>query len=281
MKGIIILAFVTLSCYTSQVFSDDHQIIFGIHPYKSTSAIYDSFGPLVKVLSKKLQMEIKIFVAPSYDQHIANIKKDKYHFFYVGPASYTMVLELPHNPIGVLEVDGSPYFHGHYITYKKNKISSLKELKGKSFAFTSPQSTMGHIVPRYELNQQGLTIDDFSEHKFLGTHDNVALAVLSGHYFAGVVKENIYFKYAKRGLKSITKTRPIPEHVFAASLKLSEQQFKIIKETMLSLEDSYEGKNILYKIKKSATAITSIKKSSYQELKKIVETFSNGNKNTP
>ena len=52
---------------------------------------------------------------------------------------------------------------------RQHDAKTLADLKGKTFAFGSPSSTSGHLMPRFFLLQDGIDPDkDFTQRRVLG-----------------------------------------------------------------------------------------------------------------
>jgi len=79
-------------------------------------------------------------------------------------------------------------FGGVILTEKNSKIKTLQDLKGNRFGAVNINSFGGWIMAQKELLNHGMKIDDFGEFKFLGSHDNVVLAVAKGEIDAGTVR---------------------------------------------------------------------------------------------
>jgi phosphonate transport system substrate-binding protein len=67
-----------------------------------------------------------------------------------------------------------------------SRVRTLEDLKGVRAAWVDRQSASGYLVVRALLRSRGVDLDAaFSDEKFLGTHDGVAQAVLSGEVDVG------------------------------------------------------------------------------------------------
>jgi phosphonate transport system substrate-binding protein len=251
--------------------SGKDKLVFGVHPFKTPPILFRSFTPIVTYLSKQLDCPVELYISPNYRAHEKKLSQGKLDFVYAGPALYANRISLtPHHYLGTIENNGSSYFHGHIIAQKDDKrVKRISDLKGKSVAFGDKNSTMSYIVPLYEMKQHNITLDSFKSYRNLGNHDDVALAVLFGTFDAGAVKEEIYNKYRPRGLKSIYRTRAIPEHVFAAHAKLSPKTVKKMQKILWSMHKSKKGMAALMRIKNSVTKISNISIDDYVALRKI------------
>lgn len=248
-------------------------LVLAVHPYLPQAEIAERFRPLAEYLSQVLNKHVEVRVGRSYDEHIELVGSNAVDFAFVGPAPYVaMVRRFGLKPmLARLEVEGTPSFHGYIVVRNESPIRTLADLKGKSFGFGDKNSTMGHIVPRYELHRTGISLSDFSRHVFLGAHFNVALAVLAGDFDAGAVKDEAYFKYRAQGLRALAKTEAIPEHVFVASSKMAPDLVEALRQALMALGTQPNGLKILRSINGRVTQLVSVKDSDFDGLRKIVD----------
>ncbi len=247
-------------------------IILGIHPYVPTKEIFKRFMPLANYLSQKIGRPVIIKISRSYENHIDLVGKDKLDIAYMGSASYIrMVNKYGKKPLlASLEINGKPYFHGKIIVQQYSPIKSLSDLIGKRFAFVNKNSTMGHLVPMSMLIQAGVTANKLGSVQFLGTHNDVALAVLVGDFDAGAVKDEVFNKYKWQGLKALATTPPVFEYLFVANPKLPPKTVQLIKEAFFSLGNNDQEKSVLTAIKKNATALIRVEDRNYNNLRRIL-----------
>jgi phosphonate transport system substrate-binding protein len=170
-------------CYVMQSANAANKpLVLGIHPYKTPSKLIKAFTPLAQYISEQINMPIEVHISKDYQTHIDNIGNKKINIGYLGPASYIkLTRQYGKKPIlAQLEINGKPTFQGKIIVRKDSPFHTLADLKNKLFAFGDPNSTMSHLVPRFMLSEAGIKIPSMLKHKFLGSHDNVALGVLTG-----------------------------------------------------------------------------------------------------
>ena len=253
----------------------EKSLIFSVHPYLPATELVKRYTPLMNYLSQKLGQPVRIQVSKDYQEHIDKIGRDEVDIAYMGPASYVKVTALyGKKPIlARLEIKGKPAFQGIIIVGKASPLNNLKDLEGKRFAFGDPNSTMSHLVPRYMLINEGVGIDKLAAHAFLENHQNVALGVLAGDYDAGAVKEAVFYKYEKRGLKAITKTPKISEHIFITGKNLPPGKVKLLRKALLDLKNDERGRSIMSSIKPSMTAMVPASDEDYNNLRTILQTL--------
>ncbi len=263
-----------MSLYSTGVTNAEESLTLGVHPYLPATELVKRFAPLANYLSKKIGQPVTVRVAGNYQEHIDRIGKNKVDIAYMGPASYVKMVDVYGKKplLARLEINGNPSFQGVIIVRKESTLHTLTDLTGKRFAFGDPDSTMSHLVPRFMLWKAGVDVDKLASYKFLKNHYNVALGVLVGDYDAGAVKEEVFYKYEKRGLKMLAMTPEISEHVFVASNTLPSQKVHALREALYHLKDDKEGKVIMFSIKNSMTGMVPANDEDYDNLRIILQT---------
>ena len=252
--------------------SASDELLLGVHPYKSATALQKTFSPLAEYLSRVTGHRVRIVIAKDYQQHIAQIGENKLDIAFLGPVSYVRLVDRygPKPILARLEINGSPTFQGHIISRVMGPIHTIEDIKGKTFAFGDPESTMSHLVPRYMLWKAGIGADDLARFDFLGNHVNVALAVLSGKYDAGAVKEAVFHQYESRGLRSVATTPKLSEHLFVTRANMPQEKLERLREAMFSLHTQADEMKTLHAIKKTMTRLVPAKDSDYDNLRLIL-----------
>jgi phosphonate transport system substrate-binding protein len=265
-----IISFFILS-FCQQIYAKE-TLILAVHPFLPQIELEKKFTPLAHYLSQKSGLEITLKIGSSYDEHIEYIGLNKVDIAYMGPVSYVKLVKLfAKKPIlAKLEVNGQSYFQGNIIVRKDSSIKSIADLKGKRIALGNMNSTMSFIVPHHLLHQASIFPKDKIKHQLLATHDDIALAVLSGDFDAGAVKPATFKRYEKDGLKILTKTPKISEHLFVTSSKLPEKDIQNLQKILINMKNSSEGLAILQGIKVGISAMVSAKDSDYSNLQKII-----------
>lgn len=249
------------------------ELLLGVHPYKSAKILQQAFSPIAKHLSQVTGQTVRVVIAKDYQQHITQIGENKLDVAYMGPVSYVQLTsKYGGKPIlARLEINGKPTFQGHIISRATGNIVTVEDISGKLFAFGNPASTMSHLVPRHMLWKAGISTKNLAGFDFLGNHTNVALAVLTGKYDVGAVKEAVFQKYESRGLRSVATTPQLSEHLFVARTNMPKKQLERIRELMLTLHQQDMGIDALHAIKKTMTKLAPAKDSDYNNLRRILK----------
>lgn len=245
----------------------------GVHPYLPELYIKKRFTPLVEYLTGVLGIPVELSVSADYRSHIQRIANGDLDLAYMGPAPYVkLVSEFGPRPLIARQaVFGEPHFNGVIFVREGSRVTSLKDLKGKRFAFGDPSSTMAHLVPRSMLLEAGIGLDALGGYEFVGSHQDVALAVLRGKADAGAVKQEVYARYRHRGLRSVALTPQISEHLFVASARLSPAMVARLQDEFLALDKSTAGREALRAIKPSVTAMVPVVDADYDSLRRLLD----------
>jgi phosphonate transport system substrate-binding protein len=251
----------------------DPPLTLWIHPYLPATELTRRFSPLATHLSQALGRPVEIRVARSYQSHLDFIGRDFADLAYIGPASYVqLTAQYGRKPLlAKLELQGAPFFHGMIVARQDAPIKSLADLKGKRFAFGDPNSTMSHIVPRALLAEAGVPLDSLARYDYLGSHHDVALAVLGGYFDAGALKEEVFYAYQKRGLKIVAQGPPIPSHLFLTRADLPPSLIAELRTAFLAINYLPGKETILAALEESASGLLPVTDQDYESLRQLMD----------
>lgn len=251
------------------------KLILGIHPYLAAAELYKRFTPLAEYLGKKLGSEVSIRVSSTYEAHVASVDSGEIDIAFMGPAPYVQ-LTGKSGPVPLLaafESNGSHTFRGVVAVRKESNIKKLSQLSGKSFAFGPAPSTMSNIVPRAMLLKAGVSVDQLGKAEYMTNHDNIALSVLAGRFEAGALKEDIFRQYESQGLRALAISDPVPDHLFVARRGLAGEMVNTLRQSLLSLHQTEEGRQILAALQSSLTALVPPVDADYDRLRAMINSL--------
>ncbi len=153
------------------------------------------------------------------------------------------------------EAYGKASYNSYIIVPKGSHASSLKDLRGKSFAFMDPLSNTGFLVPTFMLAEIGETPKTFfSNTTFTHGHDKSIRAVAE-EIVDGAAVDSLIWEYQNRlDPRYTTATRIIarsPEYAIppvAVRPGLDPGLKARLKEVFLTASDDEEGRGILRKM---------------------------------
>ncbi|WP_461208681.1 phosphonate ABC transporter substrate-binding protein [Desulfocurvus sp. DL9XJH121] len=190
MKRILMLAVMAVMLISSALPAQANPgdwpatIKMGAIPTEGAADTAKRFKVLTDHLQKVLGVKVEVFTASDYAGIITAMANKHIDFAYYGPKSYVEAAEKCNAEAIALELglDGMPGYHGILISKKDSGITELSQIKGKTFAFTDPNSTSGYLVPNV-LFARDLKVkpkEYFQEVRFSGSHGASMLAVKNG-----------------------------------------------------------------------------------------------------
>jgi phosphonate transport system substrate-binding protein len=227
---------------TTSLSAQDKPIIFAIVGDGFTVADRE---PLRAYLTKEMGREVKLVIPDSYAHTAASLGDGSIDFAILGAVNYVRA----HAKIGVVPLVQRPSdlnFHSVFITETGSSIHSLKDLKGRSFAFNDPYSTSGHVIPYVELKKAGIHQETDLKVRYSGSHPDTAKLVEGGIVDAGSMDELIYKSLIDNRKIDHTKVRvfytskPFVDWVIVGRKELPDAERKRFSKALESLK---EGKD--------------------------------------
>ncbi|MDP0927672.1 phosphonate ABC transporter substrate-binding protein [Paracoccus onubensis] len=154
----------------------------------------NSYACMQDYTEEALGVPVKLFAPADYNGVIQGLLGGTLDMAWLGASAYAAVyLDDPEavEPVLVkINADGSHAYHSIGFALKDSGITSLEDMKGKSFGFGDPNSTSGYLIPSVEIPQEtGASMesgDYFGEVKFTGGHEQTIVAVANGDVDGGV-----------------------------------------------------------------------------------------------
>lgn len=140
--------------------------------------------PFLKYLEKATGYQFKLHFTPKYSTTIDELGQDKTQFASMGASSFLRA-QVKYNAKSLvrgLNQESKAEYQSILVIRPDSHISSINDIKGKSFAFGSINSTQGHLIPRIILSENEISLNDLRRYNYTGSHQNCAEAVVSGKF---------------------------------------------------------------------------------------------------
>lgn len=249
----------------------DNEIIFGINPFTDPKNIKNMYIPILERVCKNIGYKANVVIVKDYAALKSGIEKSTIDIGWFSPSAYVEAREKNNVvPIATPKINGKTFYNGYIIVKKDSEIKTINDLKNKSFGYVDKKSASGYLYARHILKQNNLNPDMiFKNDLFLGSHDNVIKAVLSGEIDAGATYNEAIDNAQKNGLATnkiriIAMTEDIPKDSIAASSKLE-------KSLIDKLQKSFEEFNDFQGINTIVNGFITSKDSSYDVIRKILK----------
>jgi len=219
---------------------------FGVVPQFEVRRLHQIWLPVLKHLEKETGFQFDMVGSPTIPAFESEFLDGRFDFSYMNP--YHLVLaSQKQGSIPIIRDTGRKLF-GVLVVKKDSDIKTAKDLDGKTIAFPAPNALGASLQMRQELTDKfGLSFSS----RYVKTHDSVYLNVLLGEVAAGggVQKTlNSQQEKIKNHLKVIHKTTPVAPHPIAAHPRVPQDVVNKVKQALLKLGKSEDGRKILANI---------------------------------
>jgi len=169
-------------------------------PDESPTELLRKFKPLGAHLEKKLGMKVNWTPVNDYPAVVEGLAAGKIDLAWLGGFTFVQVRLRTGNAVPIAQRVEDEKFTSKFIVPVNSTAKTLADLKGKTFAFGSPSSTSGSLMPRYFLLKEGINPEkDFSRVAYSGAHDATVAFVASGRAEAGVLNASVWDKLMEKG----------------------------------------------------------------------------------
>lgn len=213
-------------------------------PDENPQELLRIYEPFAEYLSKELGMPVKFVPVIDYAATVEGLAANKLDLvWYGGFTSVQAVRRTEGKATRLVMREEDAVFKSVFITRPDTGITTLSDLKGKTFSFGSVSSTSGHLMPRYFLLKNGINPDqDFAQKPaFSGAHDATALWVEGGKVDAGALNFLVWEKLVKNGkvdtnkVKVFWTTPPYVDYVWTVRSELDPALRERITAAFLKL----------------------------------------------
>lgn len=208
------------ACTPAGTDTNSNSSAYEVNPKELTIAIAGMVTPdeglnyymdLCKYIGEKVDKPVRLIHKADYAQVNGMLRDGKVDIAFVCSGPYVVAhqefgLELLCAPV----VNGSPTYHAYVIVPASSEATSFESLRGRTFAYTDPESNTGHTVPNYMLAQMGENAEEFFGRTFYTySHDN-SIEVVGAGKADGASVDSLIFDYnAAKDPALTSKTRII------------------------------------------------------------------------
>jgi phosphonate transport system substrate-binding protein len=206
--------------------------------------------PLLAYWQKQTGQIPELTIPTSYAAVVEALVNDKVDIAYLGGFTYVQAsARTGVEPLIQRTIDQQ--FHSVFITQTDSKVHSLADLHGH-FVFGDVNSTSGHLMPLYYMEQEKVDPEVIKNASFSGAHDATALAIANGKAEAGAMDEQVYKKMTANGqlkpdaVRVFYTTPPFFDYVWVANKNLDPKVANSFADSMRALSaDNPDQKALL------------------------------------
>jgi len=178
-------------------------------PDEAPTELQRKFKPLGDYLKKETGLDVQFTPVSDYAAVVEGLAGNKIDLAWLGGFTFVQAkIRTSGGAVPIVQRAEDEKFTSRFIVPLDSPAKTLADLKGKTFAFGSPSSTSGHLMPRYFLMQAGINPDtDFKAVAFSGAHDATVAFVASGRAEAGVLNASVMDKLVESANPNAAKVR--------------------------------------------------------------------------
>jgi len=230
-------------------------LLIGLIPEQNIFSQMERYEPLMIYLSRKTGTKMKLMILPRYGNIVDNFNSSGLDGAFFGSFTYM----LAHAKIGVevlarpMAPDNTSTYHGLIFVRKDSQIRTVRDMKGKRFAFVDKATTAGYLLPLEYFHKHGIT--DYKgylkETYFTGTHEGAIDDVLNRKADIGAAKNTVFQRLAKaqpRILKEVVvleRSPDVPENALALRKDIDPSVRGRVKDALLKMHLDPDGKKVL------------------------------------
>lgn len=241
IRPLVILA--SLGLAASPALAQSQVLRVSAIPDESPTELLRKFKPLGAYLERETGMKVQWTPVNDYAAVVEGLTANKIDLAWLGGFTFVQARIKTGNAIPIAQRVEDEKFTSKFIVPANSPATTLADLKGKTFAFGSPSSTSGHLMPRYFLLQDGVDPEkDFKRVAFSGAHDATVAFVASGRAEAGVLNASVWQKLVDKGdanakaVKVLATTPPYYDYNWTVRGGLDPALVKKLTEAFLKLD---------------------------------------------
>ncbi|GAA0846246.1 phosphate/phosphite/phosphonate ABC transporter substrate-binding protein [Marinobacter szutsaonensis] len=245
IRLLLVALAVTSGAASAQASNDIREarvLTFGIVPQESASRLADQWTPLMRYLSDRMGVPVRFMTAPDIPTFEQRVLDGHYDIAYMNPYHYVEFSQTPGYRAIVRE--GDKRIRGLVVVPETMAAENLEDLEGKTIAFPAPAAFAATILVRAELERLGINYQP----RFVGSHESVYLNVSKGLAAAGGGIERTFNSALKEGLSGVRvlwRSEGFTPHAFAAHPNLDDRRKEAVRDLLIGLADSDEGRALL------------------------------------
>ena len=266
---------------TARLGGIDRPIVMAFVPSQDTARITASGKAIAASLEKATALKWDVKVPTSYAATIEGMCAAQIDVAWLAPLSYVTAASKNCADVMLASIrndeTGKPSttYNSQIIVRADSGIKTLKDLKGKKFAFVDPLSASGTLYPMVTIKKE--TGEDpktfFSQTIFAGGHDKAVLAVYQGQVDAAAsfidARDNLEktFPDIKQKTTRIVTAGPIPNDTVSVRKNFPADLRTKIETALLDYAKTDDGKKAL----KSLYSIDGLGKAEHKTYEPILE----------
>ncbi len=219
-------------------------IVVAVLPDQSKDALVSRHTPLMDYLENSTSLDIELLMPSDYTDLLEQFDAGRIDLAWFGGLTFIQAEERSQAvPLAFRDIDLR--FTSCYLANGSDTRSTVREFEGAEFSFGPLLSTSGHLMPRFFLQREGLSPEQFfASTRHSAGHDQTARWVTDGRVDLGVANCVIVQSLFENGslskddIRVIETTPPYSDYVWAISPSMDEHTGTLLLNALLALDAS-------------------------------------------
>ncbi len=262
--------------YFSSPVSTSSSLRFAIHPLHNPDRLHAVFGPLISYINRRHPgLNIQLEASVNYAAFEEKIKRREVEIALPNP--YQTLLAIRHGYRVFAKMGDDENFRGIILVRKDSGIKKVLDLKGKTISYPAPTALAATMMPQYFLFKNGLDVLNDTKSVYVGSQESSIMNVYLRNSQAACTWPPpwIAFKHNNpekaKELEVKWQTDQLPNNGLVVRDDVSKDIHEKVKEALLSLQTTKQGKEILKKLGLSKFEVAS--EATYDPVRKFLEQF--------
>jgi len=211
-KAAVLVLLLAVAAFALPAAAEERVMKVALGSMMSPQGTFKEYRSMVDYLGRKLGVKAELVQRESYAKTNQLLKESKVDLAFICSGPYVRAKKEFGVELLAVPVPSKTKYRSLIIVKKDAPFKTLKDLKGKTFAYTDPDSNTGCTVPMYMLAKLGEDPDSFfGKVVFTRSHDNSVEAVNKGLVDGAAVDSLIFTYMAAKGYPEAAGIKVIDE----------------------------------------------------------------------
>src|SRR5262249_9361141 len=206
-----------------------------------------AYQPLADALGASLGCTVELNITTNYTSEIEAMRNDKLDIAEFGPLAYVFAQKLAKAELVATfsDANGQPAtYTASIVTWPGSGVTDISQLGGRSFAYSDPASTSGHLYPAFALKSSGIDPDSGVQAVYAGSHTASFEALRNHKVDAGelnsdrIATATAAGEYSPDQYVTLWQSAPIPQDPITIRSNLPDAAKQKIRTALLEFDFS-------------------------------------------
>ncbi len=219
---------------------------FGVESFETAPKLDAQYKPFAAALGKALGCNVEVTITTSYNAEIEAMRSGKVEVAEYGPLGYVLANKVANAQAVATFADKNNQpatYYASIVSWPGSGVTDLKGVAGRSFAYSDPASTSGHLFPAYALKKvANLDPDTGVKAIYAGSHTASFEAIKAHKVEAGEMNSDQINAATKEGsykpadFPTLWKSDPIPQDPLTVRGDLPDTFKTQVTKALLSID---------------------------------------------